>query len=71
MASDTDLLLFPPILDFLNTELLNRQQKKTSNLWIYTWAPDEDEDTHYKRTRLIYCKYCITIVYCLKSTTNF
>jgi len=33
MASKADLLLFTPILDSLNIEeLLNRQQKKTSNL---------------------------------------
>jgi hypothetical protein len=71
MASKADSSLITPILDSLNTELLNRQQKKTSNLWIHTRAPDEDEDTHYKKTRLMYCKHCTITVYCLKSTINF
>ena len=69
MASEADS---SPTLDSFNTEeSSNRQQKKTSDLWTHTRAPDEDEDTHYKRTRLMYCKHCTTTVHCSKSTTNF
>jgi hypothetical protein len=71
MASKADLSLITPILDSLNTESSNRQQKKTSELWIHTRAPDEDKDTHYKKTRLMYCKHCTITVHYSKSTTNF